>query len=105
MTGQDTDLSFVISKVKLHGMGVIGTAEVVRVPAWKDGCVEVVGSCFVFFCFFLWYIPKPYVKQCHHLARPLVVTNCLCRMMGKLERDGFREAGQILYKLLPPWRH
>lgn len=35
----------------------------------------------------------------------LVVTNYLCRMMGKLERDGFCEADQILHKLLPYWRH
>ena len=32
-------------------------------------------------------------------------TNCLCRIMGKLERDGFGEADQISYKLLPHWRH
>lgn len=27
----------------------------------------------------------------------LVVTNCFCRMMGELERDGFCEADQVLY--------
>lgn len=31
----------------------------------------------------------------------LVVTNCRCRMMGKLERDGFGEADQMLCQLLP----
>lgn len=35
----------------------------------------------------------------------LVVTNYLCRMMGKLERDDFCEADQIFHKLLPYWRH
>lgn len=50
----------------------------------------------------LWYVHKPYVKEHHHLAVPLVVTNCLCRMTGDLERDGFCEADQILYKPFHP---
>lgn len=49
---------------------------------------------------------KPYVKEHHHLALPLkklvcswelVATNCFCRMMGELEKNGFCEANQILY--------
>lgn len=65
--------------------------EIVRFSACKDGWVLV-----------LWYVHKPYVKEHHHLAVPLVVTNCLCRMMGDLERDGFCKADQILYKPFHP---
>lgn len=56
MTEQDRDLSFVISKVKLYGMGTSGAAEVVRIPAWKDDCLEVVGSCFCSFGFFFFFL-------------------------------------------------
>lgn len=81
-----------------------GLLKFCQVSAWKDDHLEVAGP--FWFGLVLCYRHKPYVKEHHHLALPLkklvcswelVVTNCFCRMMGELERDGFCEADQVLY--------
>lgn len=79
-------------------MRAFRAAEVLKVAACKDDHLEVTGRKVI--SPFLALLLKKLV-----CSWELVVTNCLCRMMGKLERDGFGEAHQILYKLLLHWRH
>lgn len=85
-------------------MKALGAAKVLLGFCLERCHLEVAGP--FWFGLVLCYRHKPYVKEHHHLALPLkklvcswelVVTNCFCRMMGELERDGFCEADQVLY--------